>query len=268
MIAFPNAKINLGLHITEKRPDHYHSIDSIFYPIPWVDILEIQKAAMFSFDSSGIDIPGNPDQNLCILAYELLKQDFEISPVRMHLHKAVPIGAGLGGGSADGAFALKMLNQLFELALSTEQLEAYALQLGSDCPFFIQNEPKAVSGRGEIFKAIEVELTGKYIALINPQIHISTKEAYQGIIPKQPTQYCEEIMTHPIQEWKIQLSNDFEASLFPNYPQIKALKDRLYQAGASYASMTGSGSTVYGIFEEEPQFEQQGEEIIFTSILK
>jgi len=268
MIAFPTAKINLGLYITEKRPDQYHSIDSCFFPIPWVDILEIQKASTLSFDSSGIAIPGDASQNLCLLAYQLLQQDFQLSPVRIHLHKAVPIGAGLGGGSADGAFALKMLNQLFDLHLTTQQLETYALQLGSDCPFFIQNKPMAVSGRGEIMKPIEFNLGGKYIALVNPKIHISTKEAYQGIQPKIPNQSCTEIIAQPIENWRDHLKNDFEESLFPNYPQIKALKERLYQSGALYASMTGSGSTVYGIFDAEPVIKKQGDELIFTSLLK
>lgn len=268
MISFPNAKINLGLAITEKRADGFHNIDSCFYPVAWKEVLEIQRAKQTSFTSSGIDIPGDVSKNLCLQAYELLKTDFRLPPVHIHLHKVIPIGAGLGGGSADGAFALKMLNNIFELGLNTEQLEYYAAQLGSDCPFFVNNKPVLVSGRGEVFTEVKLNLGGRFMVLINPQIHISTKEAYAGIQPKMPEMSCHHILQQPMENWEGLLVNDFEASLFPNYPQLPAIKKRLYQAGAIYASMTGSGSTVFGIFDEEIKLETQKNEIHFATWLR
>lgn len=251
MISFPNAKINLGLNITSKRADGYHNIESCFYPIPWQDSLEVIEAASFAFHSHGLDIPGDASSNLCVKAYEIIKADHDIPPVEIHLLKQIPMGAGLGGGSADGAFTLTLLNDLFKLGLSTEQLEAYALQLGSDCPFFIQNQPVIAKGRGEDLQAIDLDLSGYHLAIHNPGIHISTKEAYSGITPKQPEHSISDIISRPIGNWKDLLHNDFEDSIFPSHPQIQQLKEDMYNAGAIYASMTGSGSTVFGIFENE-----------------
>ncbi|MEP0986545.1 4-(cytidine 5'-diphospho)-2-C-methyl-D-erythritol kinase [Ekhidna sp.] len=256
MITFPNAKINLGLNIVSKREDGYHNIESCFYPIPWQDSLEVIEAASFGFYSYGLDIPGNSSTNLCIKAYELIRANHDIPPVEIHLLKNIPMGAGLGGGSADGAFTLKMLNNLFELGLSNSQLEAYALQLGSDCPFFIKNQPAIANGRGEQLETIALDLSGYYLVIHNPGIHVSTQEAYAGVKPQIPTTPIADIIHTPKNEWKEVLFNDFEASIFPNHPEIEQLKKEMYEAGASYASMTGSGSTVYGLFEEEIESDQ------------
>ena len=250
MIAFPNAKINLGLNITKKRPDGYHELESCFFPIGWSDILEIIPSDKLEFNSTGIEIPGKPDQNLCLKAHQLLCVDFDLSPVKMHLHKIIPIGAGLGGGSSDGAFALKVMNDLFELNLTNSELESYAAQLGSDCPFFIQNRSKYVTGTGGNFSDIKVDLSGKQLIVVKPDLHISTGEAYAGIIPKPTTHDCKKIIEEQsITEWKDSLYNDFEGSIFPKHPEISALKSNLHDQGAIYASMTGSGSAVFGIFE-------------------
>lgn len=250
MISFPNAKINLGLNIVSKREDGYHNIESCFYPIPWRDSLEVIEAASFAFHSYGLEIPGDASSNLCVKAYELLKADFDIPPVEIHLLKNIPMGAGLGGGSADGAFTLKMLNELFDLQLSNLKLETYALQLGSDCPFFIENQPAIARRRGGNLESIDLDLSRYYLAIYNPAIHISTKEAYAGVKPHQPTTAISEFIKTPVNQWRDTLENDFEASIFPNHPEIAQLKKEMYEAGAIYASMTGSGSTVYGVFEE------------------
>lgn len=251
MVTFPNAKINIGLYITEKRADGFHNLESCFYPVGWCDILEILPAKTLSFKSTGLDIPGNPVSNLCLKAYHLLKQDFDIPPVSIHLHKVVPIGAGMGGGSADCAFTIKTLNELFALHLSVEQMENYARKLGSDCAFFIQNRPQYCFGKGDEFANISVDLTGKYIVLVNPNIHISTAEAYSGVKPLKNEIDLQEVLQKPINEWKDLVKNDFEKHLLPKYPAIENIKNQLYKLGAAYTSMTGSGSTVFGIFDEE-----------------
>ncbi len=253
MITFPNAKINLGLNIVSKREDGYHNIESCFYPIPWYDCLEVVEAASFAFQSYGLEIPGDSDTNLCVKAYELIRQNHDIPPVEIHLLKNIPMGAGLGGGSADGAFTLIMLNDLFELKLSELELEMYALELGSDCPFFIKNRPAIAKGRGELLDLIKLDLSGYHLAIHNPGIHVSTKEAYSGVSPKVPERSIPNLIQEPISEWKKKLKNDFEASIFPNHPKIEHLKQAMYDAGAIYASMTGSGSTVFGIFEDSPK---------------
>lgn len=251
MVTFPNAKINIGLYITEKRADGFHNLESCFYPVGWSDVLEILPADILSFKSTGIAIPGNPENNLCLKAYQLLKNDFDIPPVMIHLHKIVPIGAGLGGGSADCAFTLKTLNDLFELHLTTTQLENYARKLGSDCAFFVQNQPQYCVGKGDEFLPITLDLSDKYIVLVNPSIHISTAEAYAGVKPQTNHVDLTEQLQKPVNEWKELVSNDFEKHLLVNYPAIAAIKKSLYQYGAAYASMTGSGSTVFGIFNQE-----------------
>jgi 4-diphosphocytidyl-2-C-methyl-D-erythritol kinase len=252
MVVFPNAKINLGLQITGKREDGYHNILSCFYPLPWCDILEIIESQQFKLESSGIPIPGKPEDNLCVKAYQMLKKDFQLPPVHIYLHKQIPMGAGLGGGSADASFVLKCLNELFHLFLDDSLLEEYALQLGSDCPFFINNQPVLASGRGEEFEPIALNLSGKYVVMVTPPVHISTAAAYAGIQPRQPEVSIKEILeTQPIHLWKDRITNDFEASVFQQYPQIAETKERLYTMGALYASMSGSGASVYGIFEVE-----------------
>lgn len=251
MVSFPNAKINLGLNIIEKRIDGYHNIESVFYPVAWCDALEIVKSDSLSFNSSGLEIPGNQENNLILKAFKLLEKEGFIAGkfVNIHLHKVLPMGAGIGGGSADGAFALKMLNELFELNLIIYQLEKFAEQLGSDCPFFIDNKPKFCFGKGTEFEEININLKGKQIVLVNPQIHISTAEAYAGVSPRRPDVDLKEIIALPITDWPNVLKNDFEKKIIENHPKIGEVKSQLYELGAIYASMTGSGSTVFGIFE-------------------
>ena len=228
MIVYPNAKINLGLNILRKRNDGYHDISSIFFPVKeCVDILEIIKSDTFEFTKSGIKIPDG--ENLCEKAWNLLHSDFGIGNVKIHLHKQIPIGAGLGGGSADASFTLKVLNDLFELKLRIKELERYALQLGADCPFFIDNRPKLVEGIGEKMTDIDLDLSEFKIRLINPEIHVSTKEAYSGVTPQEPESSVEEIIQLPVNEWKEKLRNDFEDSVFAKYSQLENLTLKIFQ---------------------------------------
>ncbi|MFD2248123.1 4-(cytidine 5'-diphospho)-2-C-methyl-D-erythritol kinase [Pontibacter ruber] len=254
MLDFPNAKLNLGLLVTSKRTDGFHNLESCFYPVRWTDALEILPATENSFTTSGLPVPGNPDSNLCLKAYRLLQQDHQLPPVHMHLHKVLPMGAGLGGGSSNAAFALKMLNNLFELKLSPEQLENYARQIGSDCAFFIRNKPVLAIERGDVFQPIDLDLSGYTCVVVYPGIHITTAEAYGNIVPKEPAQPLAEVLKQDISTWKNQLHNDFEEALFPKYSVLPVLKEQLYEAGAAYASMTGSGSAVYGLFKGEAAF--------------
>ncbi len=249
MIVYPNAKINLGLNVLRKREDGYHDISSVFYPVKeCVDILEIIKSEEFEFTNSGIEIPDG--ENLCEKAWKLLYTDFGIGNVKVHLHKQIAIGAGLGGGSSDASFTLKSLNELFDLNLNNKELEKYALRLGADCPFFIDNTPKLVEGIGEKMTSIDLDLSNYEIRLVNPDIHISTKEAYSGIVPKTPVLSVEKIIELPIIEWKGKLKNDFEESIFEKHLQLEGVKDELYKQGSIYSSMSGSGSIVFGIFEK------------------
>lgn len=251
MISFPNAKINLGLHITSKRKDGYHNIETCMYPIPLFDALEMILSKKQEWNSSGLEIPGNPEDNLILKAYRLMKRDFPNLPdLSFHLHKNIPMGAGLGGGSADGAFALTMMNKLFDLHLDDFFLEEYTAQLGSDCTFFIENTVKLASGRGEVLEPITIDLSGVYLVLINPGIHIGTKEAYAGVTPAPPKAKLAEVLADK-SRWKDELVNDFEASIFPNHPEIADIKNKLYEAGAFYAAMSGSGSSVFGLFNKE-----------------
>jgi len=253
MIVFPNAKINIGLNIIEKRNDGFHNLVSCFYPIDWKDILEIVPSKQTTFSSSGLSIPGDSTSNLCLKAYYLLRQDFDIPEVSIHLHKVIPIGAGLGGGSSDAAFTIKLLNDIFQLNLSIQQMEDYARKLGSDCAFFIRNKPLLAYGKGDKFKELALDLSNKKIVLINPNIHISTKEAYSGISPN-TIKFSHMKLLNEINfdEWRENLVNDFENHLFESYPVMASIKSQLYDLGAVYASMSGSGSTVYGIFENLP----------------
>lgn len=254
MITFPNCKINLGLNIICKRSDGYHDLETIFYPVPVKDAIEVIEGPAFRFSKSGLDINGDNDNNLCVKAYSSLKKDFpRIPPVQIHLHKAVPIGAGLGGGSADGAFTLKLLNKKFNLELSEKHLIDYSLQLGSDCPFFIVNKPCFATGRGEILEQLKLDLSGYKIVLVHPGIHVSTEWAFANIDPGRRTVSLKQVIHSPIKSWKQELKNDFEVPVFNKYPEIKKIKDDLYYAGATYAAMSGSGSAVYGIFEKKKQ---------------
>jgi 4-diphosphocytidyl-2-C-methyl-D-erythritol kinase len=249
MVSFPHCKINLGLNVVSKRADGFHNIETCFYPIPRTDILEIIPSSEFSFTQSGIPVIGLQDDNLCVKAYRLLDNDFKFGSVKMHLHKIVPMGAGLGGGSSDAAFALRLLNLIFDLKLSVERLKNYAAQLGSDCSFFIEDSPIIGTGRGEILSPCSVHLAGRYLVLIKPEVHISTTDAYAEVAPQQSEFSIERILDLPLGEWKSKLKNDFERSIFKKFPSIGELKEKMYGCGAIYASMSGSGSSVFGIFE-------------------
>lgn len=257
MIVFPNAKINIGLNIIEKRPDGYHNIESFFYPAGWTDVLEIVPAKKFSFQCNfrGIApaIQMNNGSNLCEKAYNLLHERYQIPPVSIHLLKSIPIGAGLGGGSADAAFTLTALNELFELCLNTATLCDLAGKLGSDCPFFIENKPVLCYGTGNQFEELDLSLKDKWLVMVNPGLAISTVQAYSGVKPQIPADSLHKQLLEPISRWKETIVNDFEKSLFPLYPALEKIKSELYQAGAVYASMSGSGSTLYGIFDMEPE---------------
>jgi len=262
VIVFPNCKINLGLRILRKRSDGYHDLETVFYPLPLYDLLEVIRSPGddlgLSFSTSGSPIAGNNSQNLCVKAYELLQKYHHALPAaKLHLHKVIPSGAGLGGGSADAAFTLKLLNEKFDLQLTTDQLFDYALQLGSDCPFFIINKPSFGEGRGEIIETLPLDLSPYKFIIVNPGIHINTAEAFSAIIPSQPTPSLKEIIQQPIETWKHDLINDFEESVFRQFPEIEAIKTRLYDAGALYSSMSGTGSTVYGIFTKDTTTDHQ-----------
>ena len=272
MLVFPNCKINLGLRILNKREDGYHNIETVFYPVSVKDVLEIipfSDLTSINFSSSGLVIDGETENNLCIKAYQLLRTDFpQIPAVKMHLHKTIPMGAGLGGGSADAAFTLQLINRQFNLNLSTTQLINYALQLGSDCAFFILNKPCAGTGRGEILEQIAVDLSGHQLILVNPGIHVNTGQAFAALTlnPKNRNlPSLKDIIKQPIFTWQNHLKNDFEEPVFKLYPAIKEIKESLYKIGAVYASMSGSGSTVYGIFEKQQYPEMNFNSTYFVS---
>ena len=260
MVIFPNCKINLGLNVIRRRADGFHDLETVFYPVPLRDALEIQKSEVKSQNTegetatgitvTGLPVAGNADQNLCIKAWQLLQKDFhQLPPVHIHLHKTIPMGAGLGGGSADGAFTLLLLNQKFQLGLSEAQLIAYALQLGSDCPFFIVNQPCLGLGRGEILQPVTVNLSAYKIILVNPRIHINTGWAFSQITPAAPKNRVQDVIAQPLDTWRDLLINDFEAAVLAQHPETRDIKDQLYDSGAVYASMSGSGSSFFGIFE-------------------
>jgi 4-diphosphocytidyl-2-C-methyl-D-erythritol kinase len=254
MIVFPNCKINIGLHILRKRLDNFHDLETIFYPVELQDALEIiqnDQSAKNDFQITGLPIDSKIEDNICLKAYNLLKSDFPSLPaVKFHLHKVIPSGAGLGGGSADGAFTLLTINQKFNLGLSEKELIVYALRLGSDCPFFIKNLPCYATSRGEVMQEVNIDLSPYKIIIINPGIHVNTGWAFTKINPHQRPRSILSIIDYPITEWKNIIANDFEFPVFQDFPEIKKIKDYLYNNGALYASMSGSGSTVYGIFEK------------------
>jgi 4-diphosphocytidyl-2-C-methyl-D-erythritol kinase len=250
MVSFPPCKINLGLNVIRKRQDGYHTIETCFYPVPWTDILEIIPSDQLVFSSTGIAIQGLPEDNLCMKAYSLLKAVYNIPAVSIHLHKIIPMGAGLGGGSSDGAYALQMLNTIFKLQLSLDELKGFALRLGSDCAFFIDEKPMLGKGRGEDLTPVAFTLKHKFLVIVKPDVSVSTAQAYAGVVPLEPVTSISEIIKRPIEEWKGVLENDFEVSVFSAFPQIGGLKKKMISLGASYAAMSGSGSSVYGIFEK------------------
>ena len=270
MITFPNAKINLGLNITERRPDGYHNLETVFYPIPLCDALEITDANKTSLTISGLNIEGDIEKNLVVKAYRLLEEDFKLPTIEINLLKKIPCGAGLGGGSSDAAFTIKILNEKYNLNITEKQQKEYASKLGADCAFFISNKPSYATGIGNILKDINLSLSNYYIYLIKPNIHISTAEAYSSIIPqKNEVSLQDIILKTPIEEWKNYIFNDFEKSIFKQHQEIKELKETLYKQGALYASMSGSGSSVFGIFKHKPiPFHIPQEWFSFIDILK
>lgn len=276
MITFPNAKINLGLHIVERRPDGYHNLETVFYPIPVEEALELHPlqprrepdvadqtdtspAEVKSLEAetamndcrlslSGIAVEGDPNSNLVVKAYRLLASHHPLPPVEIHLLKHIPTGAGLGGGSADAAFMLKMLNEQFSLHLSNDTLEEYAARLGADCAFFIRNQPVFAHGIGNLFRPIPLSLKGYVLWLVKPDIFVSTREAFAHITPHKPAISLEELIREPVERWRDRMVNDFEASVFPQHPRLAQLKENFYQQGALYAAMSGSGSSLFGLF--------------------
>jgi len=256
MLTYPNAKINLGLNVIERRSDGYHNIETVFYPIGLSDTLEVvpsDSCTDYSFSSSGIELGGDPEENLIVKAYRLLRSEHQFPAVDISLIKQIPFGAGLGGGSSDAAFMLRTLNELFELKITNYRLEKYAAFLGADCPVFIKNKPVFASGIGNIFTPVKLSLKDYFLLLVKPDIHVSTPDAYSLVIPEKPNVSLIELIQKPITEWKETIKNDFEKSVFTKYPEIEAIKNTIYEMGAVYASMSGSGSSVYGIFENEPE---------------
>lgn len=260
MITFPIAKINLGLNVVEKRPDGYHNLQTVFYPVPIKDALEVMvmdEKFPSEYDCdlkvTNIAIDGDEQRNLVVRAYQLLKQDFPNLPrIHTHLWKGIPTQAGMGGGSSDCAYMLLLLNQLFQLGLTDEQLIQYAAKLGADCAFFILSRPCYAEGIGEKLRPIDLSLSGYHIAVVRPDIPVPTKEAFSRIHPHYPAQSCRDIVLQPVETWHETLVNDFEESVFALYPEIGAIKQQLYDMGATYAAMSGSGSALFGLFKEQP----------------
>lgn len=272
MICFPNAKINLGLNIVSKRSDGYHNLETVFYPLMIKDALEIIENKSLDKDvliQSGIQVDGSADDNLVMKALRLMRTRYDFPHVDVHLLKNIPFGAGLGGGSADASFMLKLLNTTFNLGASDEELAGLAVQLGADCPFFIYNCPMFASGIGEVFENIDLSLAGYCWMLIKPDVYVSTKDAFSLVKPVQPTLSLQEIIKRPIQEWKDIMHNDFEASVFAKFPEIGVIKEQLYEQGAIYASMSGSGSSVFGIFKEEcPNLQVFDDYIVYNGLFE
>lgn len=258
MITFPNAKINLGLNVVEKRPDGYHNLETVFYPVPITDALEtVEMDRQFPSDVdcdlkvTNLEIEGDEQRNLVVRAYRLLKQDFPDLPrVHAHLYKGIPTQAGMGGGSSDCGFMITQLDRQFGLGLTDEQMIRYAASLGADCAFFVLNRPCYAEGIGERLQPISLSLSGWYLAVVRPAIPVSTREAFSLIVPEHPARNCRDIVMQPVETWREALTNDFERSVFALHPEIGAIKDRLYELGAVYAAMSGSGSSLFGLFRE------------------
>lgn len=265
MILYPPAKINIGLNIVEKRADGYHELETVMAPIPVYDVLEIIQNNHFEWKQSGIPVDGNPDGNLCVRAFRLMQSVYGIGNVYMHLRKQIPMGAGLGGGSSDAAYVINGLNELFLLNISIEKQQELASQLGSDCPFFIRNTAQLATGRGEQLQPIHLKLSGYHLIVVKPSIHVNTRQAYSGVHISGDRGKLEEQLLLPVTEWKAHIKNDFEEHLFVLYPELSEIKTKLYEAGAVYASMSGSGSAVFGIFETVPQHFNTEGCIVFQS---
>lgn len=251
MTIFPFCKINLGLSIIEKRSDGFHNLETILYPIQIKDVLEIiPTTEKFQISVSGIPIEGNPEHNLVVKAYRLLEKDFNIGPVHIHLHKSIPAGAGMGGGSSDASHTILLLNKLFSLALPLEKMEKYARQLGSDCAFFFNNKPMLAFDKGDFFKPVNVNLEPYTLMVVKPNISINTGQAYKWVSPSKKKLSLAEVLDLPVSEWEGNLINDFETPVFERYPELADIKAKIRSAGAIYSSMTGSGSAIYGIFHK------------------
>ena len=278
MITFPCAKINLGLNIVSKRPDGYHNLETVFYPIPLTDALEIKYMdEKFPSESpcdlkiTGNDIDCNEEDNLVIKAYQLLAADFQLPRVHAHLVKRIPTQAGLGGGSSDAAYMIRLLDERFRLNIGIPEMERYAAKLGADCAFFITADPSYAEGIGDVLMPADVPgagLGGYYLAVVKPSVAVSTRDAYATIVPKTPTKCCRDIVRQPIETWKDELVNDFEAPIFAMHPELAAIKQSLYDAGAVYAAMSGSGSALFGIFREQPTGLEKEFEGMFCQVMK
>ena len=257
MIYFSPAKINLGLQIIEKRRDGFHNLSSVMYPVPLCDIIEIaqlpgQEIPM-QFSQSGIPVDADPEENLCMKAWRLLSAERPLPHLAIHLYKQIPVGAGLGGGSSNASTVLSALNALAASPLTSGRLRELAEALGSDCPFFLQTRPMMMEGRGELLSQVDVSLSSLYLVILFPHIHISTAEAYSGVTPQMPGAHLRQLISLPVDQWKGQVTNDFEHSIFERYPGLESYKSALYRAGALYASMSGSGSSLYGLFIGRPE---------------
>lgn len=273
ILCHPNAKINLGLNVTERRPDGYHNLETIFYPIPVCDTLKIEIAGSalpsatggffpdgcrthtettddYTLTTGGIAIDCPPGKNLLIKALRNLKQDFDIPRLHISMYKQIPSGAGLGGGSSDAAYMMKSVNTLLELGLDTRQMEQRVAGLGADCAFFINNRPVFATGIGNVFSPTDLSLSGWHLVLVKPDIFVSTQEAYARIYPHQPETSITDIIRQPVESWKDTLTNDFETGIFSLHPEIGTIKSKLYELGAAYAAMSGSGSSVFGLFRQ------------------
>lgn len=251
MLTFANAKINLGLFLTEKRDDGYHNLQTVFYPIKIHDVVELVDADETSILIKGIDIPGDATENICLKAFKTLQADFNLPHQQIVLLKNIPVGAGLGGGSSDAAFLVKLVNQKFKLDLSDAQMESYVRPLGADCAFFIKNKPTYAFAKGDEFEELDIDLSAYYLVLVKPSVHVSTAQAYSKVKVKQPSTSLKDLIHLPLDDWQAQILNDFEPSVFENYPQIENIKTKLYLAGAKFALMSGSGSSVFAIFDKE-----------------
>ena len=275
MITFPIAKINLGLNVVEKRADGYHNLQTVFYPVPLMDALEVVPMGE-GFPSNtdcdlkvtNIKIDGDEQRNLVVRAYQLLKEDFPTLP-RMHAHlwKGIPTQAGMGGGSSDCAYMIRLLNELLELGLTQQQMISYAARLGADCAFFILSKPCYAEGIGEQLEKIALDLSGWYIGIVRPDIPVPTKEAFSRICPHYPEHCCREVVMQPVETWRELLVNDFEESVFALHPELAQVKTKLYDMGATYAAMSGSGSALFGLFREEPGSLEQAFPNMFTKLL-
>ena len=278
MITFPCAKINLGLNIVSKRPDGYHNLETVFYPIPLTDALEIKYMdEKFPSESpcdlkiTGNDVDCNEEENLVIKAYQLLAADFQLPRVHAHLVKRIPTQAGLGGGSSDAAYMIRLLDERFRLNIGIPEMERYAAKLGADCAFFITADPSYAEGIGDVLMPVDVPgagLGGYYLAVVKPSVAVSTRDAYAAIVPKTPAKCCRDIVRQPIETWKDELVNDFEAPIFAMHPELAAIKQSLYDAGAVYAAMSGSGSALFGIFREQPTGLEKEFEGMFCQVMK